>query len=77
MFLKDLSYLRNFKKIYIFDILNEKTKKFIFNIKEKNALIIFRQDSLNESDLNFLNKNKIEYKIFSWQFFNKNIFLMW
>ena len=77
MFLKDLSYLRNFKKIYIFDILNEKTKKFIFNRKEKNALIIFRQNSINESDLNFLNKNKIEYKIFSWQFFNKNIFLMW
>ena len=77
MFLKNLSYLRNYKKIYIFDILNEKTKKFIFNIKEKNALIIFRQDSLNESDLNFFNKIKIEYKIFSWQFFNKNIFLMW
>ena len=71
MFLKNLSYLKNYKKIYIFDILNEKTKKFIFNIKEKNALIIFRQNSINESDLNFLNKNKIEYKIFSWQFFNK------
>ena len=39
--------------------------------------MIFRQLSLNDVDINYLKEKNINYKIFTWQNFNKNIYLMW
>ena len=77
MFNENLKQLNKYDRIYIIDCLNKTSKKFILKKNLENKLIVFRQLSLNNADINYLNKNKINYTIFSWQNFNKNIYLMW
>jgi polysaccharide biosynthesis PFTS motif protein len=77
MFVENLKQLNKYDQVYIIDCLNKNSKKFISEKNLENKLVIFRQISLNDTDKNFLKEKNINYKIFTWQSFNKNIYLMW
>ena len=77
MFVENLKQLNKYDQVYIIDCLNKNSKKFISEKNLENKLVIFRQLNLNDADKNYLKKKKINYKIFTWQNFNKNIYLMW
>jgi len=77
MFNENLKQLNKYDHVYIIDCLNKNSKKFISEKNLENKLVVFRQLNLNNADINYLKEKNVNYKIFSWQNFNKNIYLMW
>ena len=76
-FLENLTELRNYSNIILIDQLNAKSKKFIESYENKSDLIILRQSSLSNEEIKYIEKKNINLRIFSWQNFNKNLYLMW
>ena len=77
MFNENLKRLNKYSHIYFIDCLNKTSKKFISQENLENKLVVFRQLNLNDADIGYLEEKNINYEVFSWQNFNKNIYLMW